>query len=588
MLAFLKRFATVPKAPLRLIASWFFCCTVFELFRTDTILSVGATLLVFLGTFLTLTTAQLFLPWPRLSGVALVVCTVTYAIIQVYVQAAYGNNWFLLLLLLFAVAVILFPLLHRETGRLLPFTVSRRWCIAAVIVAGLICCGVNATITCLRYLTFSSPNYDFGIWCNMFHHMSQSLTPLVSCERDQLLSHFAVHVSPIYYLILPFYALFPSPLTLQIAQAVVLASGLIPLYRLARHFRLSPTATAVVCAIYAAYPPLTTGCFYDLHENCFLTPLLLWLFALYEEKHYAWMTVVACLVLAVKEDAAVYLAFFALYLLFSKRDCKRGIPLAAGAIVYFGIVVFLLMHFGDGAMFGRYEELLSTERDTGGLLGTLLRDPANFLQIIATQSTTSDKLRWLLTLLLPLGALLWTPRGHYSRLWLLAPLLLNLLTNYTYMFDVGFQYQFGITAFLFYLLVQNTADAPALFRRNQLLFALIATVLTYTMLVLSSFSYYVNAYVENYDTYTRLEELLDTVPDNASVTTDAMLLPHLADRDCIYEAYYHPIPDTDYVVLDMRHGLSYDEYIGTALDYGYTEALHEEGLLLILQSPNIS
>ncbi len=587
MPTFLKRFATVPKAPLRLMASWFFCCTLFELLRTDTVLSVGVFLLIFLGVFLALTAAQLFLPWPRLSAASLAVCTVTYAMTQVIVQSTYGNNYFLLLLLLFAVAVVLFPLLHRDTGRLLPFTVSRRRCLMLVAAVGLVCCGVNATITCLRYLTFSSPNYDFGIWCNMFHHMSEALLPTVSCERDQMLSHFAVHVSPIYYLILPFYMLFPSPLTLQIAQAVILASGLIPLYRLARHFRLSPTVTAVLCALYAFYPPLTTGCFYDLHENCFLLPLLLWLFALYEEKRTVPMAIVACLVLAVKEDAAVYLVFFALYLLFSRRDWKRALPIAAVAAVYFGIAIYLLVRFGDGAMFGRYEELLSTDRDTGGLLGTLLRDPAGFLQIIANQGSASEKLRWLLNLLLPFGALLWTPRGHYSRLWLLAPLLLNLLTQYGYMFDIGFQYQFGISAFLFYLLVQNTADAPPHLRRNQLLFSLIITALMYAMLVLPSLRYYTGAYAENRDTYTRIEELLDTVPEDASVITDSMLLPHLANRDCIYEAYYHPVPDTDYVVLDMRTG-SDDDYIRLALEHGYTEVLYEEGLLLILRSPGLS
>ena len=35
-----------------------------------------------------------------------------------------------------------------------------------------------------------------------------------------------------------------------------------------------------------------------------------------------------------------------------------------------------------------------------------------------------------------------------GRLLLLAPLLLNLLTQYRYQYDIGFQYSFGIAAFL--------------------------------------------------------------------------------------------------------------------------------------------
>lgn len=142
-------------------------------------------------------------------------------------------------------------------------------------VCGLIGGGVIAGITCLRYATFSAPNFDFGLFCQMFHYMKTDGIPLVTCERNVLLSHFVVHLSPIFYLILPFYAIFPSPMTLQIAQAVIVASGVIPVYLLCRHFKLGGKATMLVCLIYSLYPALAGSCFYDLHENCFLAPILL-------------------------------------------------------------------------------------------------------------------------------------------------------------------------------------------------------------------------------------------------------------------------------------------------------------------------
>ena len=583
MLAFLKRMITVPKSPMRLIASWFFSCSLFEILRPYVLLSNGLFVLITAGVFLILTVMQALLSLPRLTPGALAVSALTYAFVLVCTRLTSRNDPLFLLVLL-AVALVLFPLLHKESGRLLPLTVSKRLSITVCLAAGVLCAGVIGTITCLRYVTFSAPNFDFGIFCNMFHHMSETLLPTVSCERNQLLSHFAVHISPIYYLILPFYWLFPSPLTLQIAQAVIVASGILPLYRLARHFKLSPTVTAVLGVLYAAYPPLTTGCFYDIHENCFLAPLLLWVFALYEEQRYRWMILPACLVLATKEDAAVYLAFFAMYLLFSRRDGKRGLPLMLAAAVYFAVAVVLLELYGQGAMFGRYTALLTTEKDTGGLLGTLLRDPAFFLTQIADGKTVLQKLQWLLELLLPLGLLLWMPRGKYSRLWLLAPLLLNLLTQYRYMFHSGFQYSFGSIAFLFYLLVQNAADNPPHFRRNHLLFALITALLMYTMTVIPTLTRYAVLYRENHETYARMEALLDTVPDDASVIASTWLIPHLADRTEIYESTYHAVPDTDYVVLDRRTAAS-DAYRDLALDRGYTVVTGEEDLLIILKAP---
>lgn len=111
-----------------------------------------------------------------------------------------------------------------------------------------------ALYTCARYNNYTSPNYDFGIFCNMFSSMVRDFTQTVSCERDAIIQHFAVHFSPIYYLMLPFYFVFRSPLTLQILQAVIVGSGVIPLYLIARRRKLSPALGAALCFAYALYP----------------------------------------------------------------------------------------------------------------------------------------------------------------------------------------------------------------------------------------------------------------------------------------------------------------------------------------------
>ncbi len=586
MRALLKTVVTAPDSLMRLLAAWFFACSVFVLLRSVIILTVVGFCLITLGAFAVLTLAQHLLPLPRFTHAALAVSTLVYAAVLVAMHENKNDYPFLIVVLL-ATAIVLFPLLHCQKGVLLPRPISRRFCIAVVVAAGLLFSAVLGAIGCLRYLTYSSPNYDFGIFVQMFHNMKETLLPMVTCERDQLLSHFAVHISPIYYVLLPFYCVFPSPLTLQIGQVLVLASGLIPLYRLAQRFRLSNGLTALLAVLYAVYPALSTGCFYDLHENCFLVPLLLWLFDCYERGHYWWMILPACLVLATKEDAAVYLAFFAIYLLFSRRDLRRALPLLLGAVVYFVLAIWLLQQFGTGAMFGRYDSLLNADKDTGGLLGTLLRDPAFFLTEITKDETISAKLVWLFQLLLPFGVLLWTPRGKYCRLLLLFPLLLNLLTQYPYQFDIGFQYSFGTLPFLYYLLIQNMADSPHRFRRDQLLFGTLAACLLYMMLVLPSLNHYITGYRDRGDTFRAMDALLETVPDDVSVTASSMLLTHLAQRAEIYEDEYHAIPDTEYVVLDLREGWTTfsETYRELCLKAGYTVVTEVENLGVILKAP---
>ena len=82
-----------------------------------------------------------------------------------------------------------------------------------------------------------------------------------------------------------------------------------------------------------------------------------------------------------------------------------------------------------------------------------------------------------------------------------------------------------------------------------------------------------------------MEEILDSVPADASVSASAFLVAHMADRGEIYEVRYHKnATDVDYVVLDVR----YDDCEGVRDAYcsaGYTVFSEHEGLIVILQSP---
>ncbi|MCI8504756.1 MAG: DUF2079 domain-containing protein [Lachnospiraceae bacterium] len=138
--------------------------------------------------------------------------------------------------------------------------------------------------------------------------------PMTTLERDGLLSHFSVHVSPIYYLLLPIYLLFPTPATLQILQAAVLASSVIPLWKLGKHHGLSNLQQMFLCLLLLLYPAFSGGTAYDLHENCFLAPLLFWLFYGIARQNVPITALAAFLTLMVKEDAAVYTAVIALWL----------------------------------------------------------------------------------------------------------------------------------------------------------------------------------------------------------------------------------------------------------------------------------
>ncbi len=501
-----------------------------------------------------------------------------------------GNNAFLFWLSVgTAYALFLIWILHENLELLEKIRLGRKTIIIVGASVGITACVIISVITCLRYKTFSSPNYDFGIFVNMFHNMKETGLPYVTCERDILLSHFAVHISPIYYLFLPFYILFPSPYTLQIGQAVVLMLGVVPIILLSKHYKLSNKATILFSALYVFYTAISMGCFYDIHENCFLTLFLLLTFLFFEKGKTIPMYLCAFLVLGVKEDAAVYLIVFALYIFFSRKKRIQGISLFCTSIIYFCICAIVLEKFGLGMMIGRYSNLILNSED--GLIGaikTVFLNPGYILtQLFSTTATNFNKVIYFFELLLPLGFMPFCTKKA-SRWILLTPLLLNLLTMYVYQYEIDFQYSFGISAFLFYAAIQNVADVSPTVRKNIITIAFAFCICLYTMLVLSKLGYYVQGSKDHSEEHKRMEEILEMVPEDASVCCSTFLLPHMADRSEIYEVAYHEGKcDIDYVVLDARYS-SYKTYMELYINQGYEELFYEESMIMILASPDLS
>lgn len=485
-----------------------------------------------------------------------------------------------------AYCLFLFYFLKRNADLLSAWKPGKGTVAVFVILSGIFTCTMIAVTTCLRYLTFTSPNFDFGLFCNMFHYMKETGLPFVTCERDQFLSHFAVHISPIYYLLLPFYWLFPSPMTLQIGQAVIVASGVIPVWLLARHFKLSGKIQMVLALLYALNPAITNGCFYDIHENCFLLPLLLWMFYFFEREKYLPMYLFAFGVLMVKEDAAMYIIIFALYVLLSRKKYFHGVILAVGALVYFGLATWLLETYGTGVMTNRFDNLIFNKED--GLLGavkTALFNPGYLLTQLFTTGSNSgwDKFVYFMQMLLPVGMLPFCT-GKPSRWLLITPILMNLLTNYVYQYNINFQYNFGICAFLFYAMLVNLPDLQKPARSTLLTIAAVVCCCLYITIIVPRVTGYVQKYEAGKDTYQRMEEILDTIPEDASLNITSELLAHVADRKEIYATNFHGNkPDVDYVVLDKRYEDRWSSYYTAYLNHGYTIHQNHDNLILILK-----
>ncbi|MCM1363659.1 MAG: DUF2079 domain-containing protein [Faecalibacterium sp.] len=493
--------------------------------------------------------------------------------------AAKRNDGYTYIVLAAVLLIALYCLNKEVSPAFLHQSASRKVTLGVTITAAVAVTVIVGSISVFRYLTYSAPNYDFGIFCNMFYNMRENLSPVSTCERDQLLSHFAVHISPIFYLLLPFYFIAPSPVTIAVLQPLIIFSGIIPVYLLARHLKLSENTVMFVSFVYAFFTPFASGCFYDMHENCFLVPTLLWLFYCFEKGKNIPMFICMFLVLFVKEDAFIYVAVFAMYLIISRKRAKSGLVMLALGGAYFLLACYLLTTYGNGVMSSRYSNL---ELD-GGLIDAGKTLIMNFgfaiSEIFKTKKDDPQKFLYLAELIMPLAFIPFRSK-KFSRYILILPIFINLFTRYTYQYDITFQYTFGISAFLIYLCLLNLSDMDKNEQENNSFAAVIMSLLLFVMIVLPKCATYIEKYADNRQDYRIISEAIETIPDDATVTASTFFLPHMAKRSVIYEDEYHEKPSTEYFVLDTRYAAAKNrgqKYI----DAGYELIYESDGLIEI-------
>ena len=424
--------------------------------------------------------------------------------------------------------------------------------------------------TVSRVLSFSTPTYDFGIFSQMFYSMKTTGLPMTTVERDGLLSHFYVHVSPIYYLLLPFYWLVPEPATLQVLQAVVLASGVIPLWKICRGRNLNPGVSLLLCALLLVYPAYSGGTSYDIHENAFLAPLILWLLYGIERKNTILTILFSLLTLFVKEDAAVYVAVIGLYVLLNallhndqnrRWGVQMGILLIAGAVCWFLNVTGFLATQGDGVMTYRYQNFMY---DGSGSLVSVIKAVLLCPMKALYECVDQEKLSFISLTLLPLvGIPLFTRR--YERYILLIPyVLINLMSDYQYQHDIFFQYTFGSVACLFFLAVVNIADLKADWIRIPIVLAAVAiSGICFTRQVLPKASQYYRNYQGNKSHYATVSETLSQIPDEASVAATTFYTTQLSQRQTLYDVKYASLDhilSAEYIALAPNSKTSYVNY----------------------------
>lgn len=455
--------------------------------------------------------------------------------------------------------------------------------------------------TIAKHRSFGTPCFDMGIFLQMFYSLRDNFTAVTSCERDVIMSHFNVHSSYIFYLILPIFALIPKAETLLVVQALFAIGGVVPLYLIAKNRGFSGAKLLGICSVYIFSASLIMPCYYSFHENCLLPTLIMWMLYAAEKKKFPLFYIMAALILSVKEDAALYDICFGLFYFADEKSKNRfhGLVSALLSGVYFLIVMTHLTKYGDGAyMTASRLGILMTE-ESGGFLGivrNVLSDPAYFFSLFVRE----DTLIFLCETLLPLMLLPFIT-SKLRRYILVVPYVIMCLVigaGYRYAADIGFQYVFGPACFLIYLSVLNLCDMPPKAAGKILCAAAIISLTTAVALASPKLDY-VKDYAKNADYYKSAEETISLIPKDASVLSNTFLLPHACDRSEIYDfgnSKIRTLPDGsteiiepekyDYLLMSLKDPMT-EKVSGQLLSAGWTEYA-SDGFVIIYKNPSLT
>ena len=484
---------------------------------------------------------------------------VTALMVSVLFAANYtdGGAFFCLGIGVVDLIIVLWEVRGDKLG-LSSLNISRRVALIAACVLFVLMTVVFGILTTAKYRNYANFTFDFGIFAQMYERMATSFAPETTVERSHLMSHFGVHFSPIFYLFLPGYFIFRTPIYLFFVQTASVAAGVFAVYLIAGKRGFSGKLTLALELMYAFYPCLINGTFYDFHENKFLTTIILFLFYFILCKNTVWEFIFAFLLLSVKEDAAIYLIVIALFMMINRKEIARGGIMLAMALVYFIAAQQIVAASGsDGVMIGRLSDYF-----VNGQQGFFSVMKAVFFDIgfLIKQMFTAEKLPFVLWMLLPVCIAPFFTKKISSLLLLFPMVPINLMQSWQYQYDVNYQYTYGTAA----LIIVSTILVIAELKTNKKRVIMLVSLCMCAVMSASLWIPKINTAKSYLDSANgspkQVSELLETIPTDATVTAAHALVPHLYKVKWLYTMpdYYtdkrdKPI-DTDYFVIDTRYG----------------------------------
>lgn len=375
------------------------------------------------------------------------------------------------------------------------------------------------------YLNYESCSHDTAILNNVMHNISQFREPYTSIYQINFFTH---HLSPVYYLILPFYLIFPSPITLFFFQTLFIALGGVMLYKLGFHLLKNNILAICIMVSYFLHPAIQGCNLFDFHENGLLAFPIIGLFY-FLEKDKKWLFYIfLILAISVKEDVPFTGIMIGIYAIISKKQLKQGLITIGLCLVYYLISKIILV---PGIFYSRYFELGFSEKQPElSFIISIISNPFFTLKLILMHI---DKMRFSIILLAPMLYLCFYAWRYF---YLIAPLAAYcFLTNYHYHFEYETHNSFPVVVMVYILAILGIREVQKKINVTLIFFAILISSFS-ANLYFGFISPAANISSKFEDTPIKqdLAAIISKIPANASVSAGLNLVNNLSNRDSIF------------------------------------------------------
>ena len=341
------------------------------------------------------------------------------------------------------------------------------WVLVALTAAG------YSVFALARYYTFQTGSYDLVIFdqaVRSYAHFRPGIS-IIKGVHNGFGPHFSVlgdHWSPILAVLAPLYWVFNGPQILLVAQAVLFALAIPPLWMYTRRAfgggQAAVVAAYLVSVVYLLSWPIASAVYFNFHEVAFAPVLTAVALERLQAGRLRTALIALAALLLVKEDMGLLVAGIGLYLAVARPRVVPRQRLVAVALIVAGIAgtvvatYVLIPAFGGRSDY--YWAYTALGSNAGQAVQHLITHPVSSLELLITPRVK------LLTMLWLFGAFCFLPLFSPISLAVI-PLLLERMLGSVFpnWWVTGFQYN----AFLVVVLVCAAVDGAVRLDRSPLL-----------------------------------------------------------------------------------------------------------------------